>query len=297
MAARSDGGHAVNGSGPVRARWRDGRWFLQHGPIDLVIGLDGDARVIDAAIEDCWLSFAQVLPRLVAELPALRSPWTPSLHLHGPVAKRMGVACAPFARDFGLFITPMAAVAGAVADHLIVTLKRPGVERAYINNGGDIALFLTAGTCFDVGVVANAHAPQLDGGLRVEASMPVRGIATSGWRGRSFSLGIADSVTVLGADAAAADAAATIIANHVNVQHPAIERAPADQLRDDTDLGSLLVTVDVPPLPAEAVATALDRGFACAVRCRERGLIYAALLTLQGRTRILDPHPATAALT
>ena len=27
---------------------------------------------------------------------------------------------------------------------------------------------------------------------------PVRGIATSGWRGRSFSLGIADAVTVLG---------------------------------------------------------------------------------------------------
>ena len=287
----------MSGQGPVRARWADGRWHFQHGPIELVIGLDGVPHVIDAAIDDCWRAFGDVLPRLVAELKSLRSPWSPSLLLQGPVASRMGRACAPYARDFGLFITPMAAVAGSVADHLIGTLRRPGIERAYINNGGDIALHLTAGTAFDVGVVANAHAPRLDGGLRIDAEAPVRGIATSGWRGRSFSLGIADSVTVLAVDAAAADAAATMIANHVDIDHPAIERGPADQRRDDTDLGSRLVTVDVPPLPADAVDTALDRGFAFAQRCRTAGLIHAALLTLQGRTRMLNPQPMEIALT
>ena len=35
--------------------------------------------------------------------------------------------------------------------------------------------------------------------------MPHRGVATSGWRGRSHSLGIADSVTVVARNAAAAD--------------------------------------------------------------------------------------------
>jgi ApbE superfamily uncharacterized protein (UPF0280 family) len=209
----------------------------------------------------------------------------------------MGRACASYGREFGLFITPMAAVAGAVADHLITRLHRRGITRAYINNGGDIALHMTAATSFNVGVVTDVRVPLLDGGVAISAGMPVRGIATSGWRGRSFSLGIADSVTVLARDAAAADAAATMIANHVDVEHPAIERAPADQLRDDTDLGSRLVTVDVPPLPVDAVETALDRGLAFAQRCRERGLIHAALLALQGRARMLNPHPSETALT
>ena len=287
----------MQANGPVRARWHDGRWHFQHGPIDLVIGLDGDRNEVERAIDDCWLLFADVLTRLVDELASLRSAWTPALRLHGPVAARMGHACAPFSRDCGLFITPMAAVAGAVADHLIAPLRRPGIERAYINNGGDIALHLTPGRSFDVGVVANAYMPALDGALRIDADAPVRGIATSGWRGRSFSLGIADSVTVLAVDAAAADAAATIIANHVDIAHPSIRRAPADSLRDDTDLGSRLVTVDVPALPLDAVEIALDRGLVFAQHCHERGLIHAALLALQGRTRMLNPHIAEVAPT
>jgi uncharacterized protein len=286
----------VTGAGPARARWPDGRWHFQHGPIDLVIGADGDPADVDAAIEACWSSFTDVLPRLVLEVQALRAPWNETLALEGPVAVRMGKACAPFVCRFDLFVTPMAAVAGAVADHLITTLRRPGINRAYINNGGDIALHLVGDRWFDVGVVGNAHAPRLDGGLRVDGSMPVRGVATSGWRGRSFSLGIADSVTVLAADAATADAAATLIANHVDVAHPAIERAPADQLRDDTDLQSRLVTVRVPPLPPALVEHALDRGEHFARRCRAAGLVHAALLVLQGRTRMLDPIAAEAVL-
>ena len=283
-------------NGPVHARLSDGRWHFQHGPIDLVIGADGNAAAVDAAIQDCWAAFGEVLPTLVAELPQLRSPCTPALRLTGPVAQRMARACAPFADGFGQFITPMAAVAGAVADHLIRCFRRPGVARAYINNGGDIALVLTEGQSFDIGLVADLDAPRLDGALRIAAHDPARGVATSGWRGRSFSFGIADAVTVLAADAAAADAAATIVANHVNVDAPGIERAPADSLRDDTDLGSRLVTVRVPPLAPALVDAALARGAAFARRCLERGLIHAALLTLQGRSRILDTEK-TAALT
>lgn len=274
--------------GPVRARLPDGRWHFQHGPIDLVIDADGDAHAVSAALEHCWQAFCGVLPQLVAELAQLRSPCGPALRLRGPVARQMARACAPFAEGFGLFITPMAAVAGAVADHLIGFFRRPGVARAYVNNGGDIALHLVAGQSFDIGLVADIDAPRLDGVMRIDAADGVRGVATSGWRGRSFSFGIADSVTVLAADAAAADAAATIIANHVNVESPLIERAPANSLRDDTDLGARMVTVRVPPLAAELVDTALQRGAACARACIDRGLIRAALLMLQGRSRMLD---------
>jgi ApbE superfamily uncharacterized protein (UPF0280 family) len=281
-------------NGPLRARFADGRWHFQHGPIDLVIGASGAPGAVAAALEDCWVAFGEVLPALVAELPQLRSPCTPTLQLRGPVARRMLRACRPFADGFGLFVTPMAAVAGAVADHLIGWLRRPGVARAYINNGGDIALHLTDGESFDIGLIADIDAPRLDGSLRIDSGDPVRGVATSGWRGRSFSFGIADRVTVLAADAAAADAAATMIANHVDVAAPGIERAPADSLRDDTDLGSRLVTVRVPPLPAACIDAALERGAAFARQCLARGLIQAALLTVQGRSRMLAAQPTTA---
>ena len=68
----------------------------------------------------------------------------------------------------------------------------------------------------------------------------MRGVATSGWRGRSFSLGIADAVTVLARTGAAADAAATIIANAVDLPgHPAVDaRAGARRSRPTAILAS-----------------------------------------------------------
>src|SRR5205085_3385494 len=173
--------------------------------------------------------------------------------LQGVVARRMWHACRPYCAGF---ITPMAAVAGSVAQELIAHYAREGVARAWVNNGGDIALHLAPGQSLRVGLFSDlgrlqsaAPAPlRIDGDFSVHASMPVRGIATSGWRGRSFSLGIADSVTVLAATAAQADAAATVIANAVDVDHPGIVRRPACELKDDTDLGAIPVTVDVPAL-------------------------------------------------
>ena len=193
------------------------------------------------------------------------------------------------------FVTPMAAVAGAVADELVgAACRAPGIARAYVNNGGDIALHLAPGAPdWSVGVAldrggaaavptrAARRCPRRSRRRRRSG----RGIATSGWRGRSLSLGIADSVTVLAADGARADAAATMIANAVDVDAPAIRRAPAASLRDDSDLGELPVTVDVPALPRDAVTRALAAGEAEARRCVERGLAGAVLIALQGRWR------------
>ncbi|MBM3407012.1 MAG: UPF0280 family protein [Betaproteobacteria bacterium] len=270
---------------PQRARLGDGRWHYQHGPIDLVIGADGEPAACDAAHQACWQAFQSVLAELVSELSALRQALPRSgaaASVSGPVARRMVGACLPHAHD-GLFITPMAAVAGSVADHLIDAYRRAGVLRAYINNGGDIALHLAPGQHWRAGVVANIDDPSLDASLVVTGESGLRGLATSGWRGRSLSLGIADSVTVVARDAAAADAAATIIANHVNVTDPAIRRLPANQVRDDSDLGTLPVTVAVGALPSASIEQALASGLACAQQLVERGLISQALLNLAGR--------------
>ena len=266
------------------------RWHFQHGPIDLVISADGDAAALASAHAAAWQRFEQVLPELVQELPLLRqavSSKATDCPLKGPVARRMWQACRPFAMDF---ITPMAAVAGSVAQEIIACYQRPGIARAWVNNGGDIAMHLTPGQSLKVGLyadIARLDVAQLqdqlllDGQFSVEAAMPVRGVATSGWRGRSFSMGIADSVTVLARTAAQADAAATVIANAVNVNDARVQRAPAASLKDDSDLGQRLVTTGVPPLPPALVLQALQAGLATARALQSEGLIDSALLVCQ----------------
>ena len=276
-----------------------GRWHFQHGPIDIVIGAEGEAAAVAAAHEAAWARFQTVLPELVAELRTLRLPVRGPCALHGVVARRMWHACRPFHSQF---ITPMAAVAGSVAQELIALYQREGVSRAWVNNGGDIAVHLAPGASVKVGLFADLArfdpaqtTLQTDGHFEVHAAMPVRGIATSGWRGRSFSLGIADSVTVLARTAAMADAAATVIANAVNVHDGRIGRRPANQLKDDSDLGDIEVTVAVPPLEEAKVQQALHAGECRARELQREGLIHSAVLVCQHRlARVEARTPAMA---
>ncbi len=273
-----------------RRRLSDRRWHFQHGPIDLIIGVEGDARAVDEALESAWRRFGGVLEELVGELPLLRSACPVDCEApraRGAVAQRMIEACTPFARRFGLFVTPMAAVAGSVAQEIVASFAREGIDRAWVNNGGDVAFRLAPGASLDVGVVGNVDVPSVDGRLHLSHADPVRGLATSGWRGRSLSLGIADSVTVVAASAALADAAATLVANAVNVEHDAVRRAPASMVRDDSDLGERLVTIDVGALPAPLVDEALAAGADFARRCVDEGLAAQVLLSLQGRSSIV----------
>ncbi len=272
-----------------RTQLADGRWHFQHGPIDIVIGANGQASALEAAHADAWCRFASILDELVSELALLRAPLAGECPLQGVIARRMWQACLPYAESF---ITPMAAVAGAVAQELIACYERSGVTRAWVNNGGDIALHLASDQSLRVGIYADLgrfDLAQLRDGIGTDAqfeiasSMPVRGVATSGWRGRSFSLGIADSVTVLARDAAAADAAATVIANAVNMMDPRITRRPACDVKDDSDLGLIPVTVDVAPLEPDLVAQALQAGLMCAQTLRVSGLIWSAALVCQNQ--------------
>jgi hypothetical protein len=201
----------------------------------------------------------------------------------------MHAAVQPFASDC---VTPMAAVAGAVADAVLAAAcGGPGIATAYVNNGGDVALHIAPGHSLTAAIAAGPG-----GRVRLGADSAVRGIATSGWGGRSHSLGIADAVTVLATGAAQADAAATLIANAVDLPgHPGIARRPARDLSPDSDLGARPVTVGVAPLTPGEIGRALAAGADYASRCAARGLILAACLTLQGTQRIAG-DPAAARL-
>src|SRR5262249_43703757 len=143
--------------------------------------------------------------------------------------------------------TPIAAVAGSVAEEILgAMLGSAELDRAYVNNGGDIALHLARGEQFTVGLIDRPDSHGLMRTMVIGADDPIRGIATSGRHGRSFSMGIADAVTALAKTASQADAAATIIANAVDLPgHPAIVRLPANEIQPDSDLGARLVTHDV----------------------------------------------------
>ena len=287
-------------SGAQRARLGDGRWHFQHGPIDCILGADGDSVAIERAVKRAWARFGGILAELVDELPLLRTDLASvegaAIRPHGPIARRMVAACRAHATN-GRFITAMAAVAGSVAEELIGAFDDPRLARAYVNNGGDIALHLAPGSAFDIGWVVdpNDRTVALDGSFRITAASGVRGVATSGWRGRSFSLGIADSVTVLAATAAAADAAATVIANAVDADDPRIQRAPANSLRDDSDLGDRLVTCGVGTLSSAVVAHALAVGVAVAEAEIGAGRAVAAALSLQGQVRTCSGERAMSA--
>jgi hypothetical protein len=267
------------------ARLSGNRLHLQDGPSDLVIAAFGTLPQIECAYQAAEAAFDGLLAELAGELRSLRQPLDhqpPSLK--GATAQRMARACWPHRAHY---ITPMAAVAGAVADTVLGAMvsAAPDLQRAYVNNGGDIAIHLTRGHALDIGVVPSLARARPEGFLRLEAASPVRGIATSGWRGRSFSRGIADAVTVLARSTAEADAAASIIANAVDVGDPAVIRRPAHELDPDSDLGKLAVTVDVGPLSPEAVAMALDNGVRMAEALRAEGLIEGALMALAGEWR------------
>ena len=222
-----------------------------------------------------------MLDELVQELPALRLPLTPdSCQPSGTIARQMHRAALPYAPE--CFVTPMAAVAGAVAETILQAICAAApLSRAYVNNGGDIALHLTAGQHFTSAM--SGHDGSDLGRITIPHDSPVRGIATSGRLGRSLSLGIADSVTVLARTAAEADVAATMIANAVDLPgHPAITRAPACTLDDNSDLGDLPVVTDCSALPATDRRLALEHGRKRADDLIQKGRIMGAALFLQG---------------
>jgi ApbE superfamily uncharacterized protein (UPF0280 family) len=279
---------------PPRSAWLgDGRLHLQDGPIDLIIRAWGSDAAVATAYRAATRRLDGLLVRLCCELPGLRRAADRAPSFENPIAQRMHEAVVAYADE--MFITPMAAVAGAVAEAVLeaMTAAAP-LDRAYVNNGGDIALHLTEGQTFAIGLVDRPDRPSLFANARIGGSDRIGGIATSGWRGRSFSLGIADAVTVLAQSAADADAAATVVANAVDLpDHPGIGRVPAADLLPDSDLGRRRVTRSVPPLNAAERIRALEAGAATAKRLIGGGLIRAAALHLQGQTLIVG-NTATA---
>ncbi|MGP9818792.1 UPF0280 family protein [Salinarimonas sp. NSM] len=268
------------------------RLHLHHGPIDIVAEAFGPDDAVAEAYARAVARFETVLEELAAELAVLRRPVAAGgSPVRGETARIMWAAASRFRPAF---VTPMAGVAGAVAQTVLAAMTTdPAIARAYVNDGGDIALHVAPeAEPLTARIAVDPAAPQSPGDLVIAASSPVRGIATSGRHGRSHSLGIADSVTALASCAAIADVAATLIANAVDLPgHPAVRRAPAAASSPDSDLGERLVTVGVGPLSAKEIESALDAGERMADDYVAAGLITGALVVLGGVARAVGDPP------
>lgn len=264
----------------------DGKRFaLRHGPIDLIIEATGNPDQVAQAYQQAAHAFETVLTGLVVELDILRKPLSSTRPLlQGAIAQNMYQTTSKAAGD--IFASPMISVAGAVADHILAAMKGgTTLERAYVNNGGDIALYLSQEAHFDIGICADVETGEVMSKAHIESHHKVGGIATSGWQGRSHSLGIADAVTVLAKNAAYADVAATLIANAIDLpNHSEITRVPANELSPDSDLGHRPVTVAVGLLQDHEIELALNRGQEFARSMIGHGHIEAVFANLRGQT-------------
>ncbi len=156
-------------------RLDDGRWHFQHGPIDCIVGADGDAGGDRAARRARRGALRRLLDELVAELPLLRtdlgSAAGASVQPRGPIARRMVAACRPHAAAAASSRRWRRSPA-AWREELIAFFDDPRIVRAWVNNGGDIALHLGAGAAFRS---AGSPIPTL---RCADGSMPPGSVAT-----------------------------------------------------------------------------------------------------------------------
>lgn len=276
----------VTPAGIQVARLSKQRLHIVHGPINLIVKANGQPSEVERAYDEALRRVDGLLQGLVDELEILRSPNTVSdVAAIEPTAVRM---LATRQRFGSRFVTPMAAVAGAVADELVNAMKSVAdLDKIFVNNGGDISVYLAPQQVLRIGIVSSLSDPSPSASLLIASNDGINGIATSGWDGHSMSLGIADAVTALASTAADADMAATLIANEINADSPAIRRCAASALDPDSDLVDQAVTIAVGQLDDDVIETALERGVKYAKNLLAEGHIVGAMLFLQGHHRVV----------
>ncbi len=249
------------------------RLYLEYGPTNLVVeAFHKDNQKIYKYITK---NIDQMLRELSLELSKLKKKTKKNTHFKSQIAKKMNDSTQIF---LPRFITPLASVAGAISENLLdKILSKFDLEKIYINNGGDAAIFLKKKQKLKFLVATTSSFL-----INLEGDNCKYGIATSGWKGRSFSMGIADSVTTIAESSAIADAAATIIANETNIKnHKNVKKQAANKIDEYSDLKNKLVTTSVGELSANDIQKALEKGTKTAKSLIGKKIILTALLNIK----------------
>lgn len=258
--------------------------LVENGPLRLIIqafsGPDPQPEVIikeaDYAFE-CLEKVAEVLP-LLKKRHGLISASPPN-----KIANTM-LESVRLIEESDL--TPMAAVAGTIADFVANHLFVGEISKVIVDNGGDIAIRLKPGEKARVGFRPDIQSQQITHVINLESKFldlidySNWGVNTSGMGGRSLTRGIASAVTAFSSTSSIADAAATAIANNCFVFDKNIHQIPANSIDSHTDLGKMLVTVNAAGLSNTSYKKALDAGLEKANWLVERDVIRGALIVV-----------------
>jgi uncharacterized protein len=182
-------------------------------------------------------------------------------------------------------LTPMAAVAGTIADATADFLWNVGLTRVIVNNGGDLALRLDTGETVSVGIRQDVTRQTVSSRVVVTHESHIGGVCTSGLGGRSFTRGVASAAIVLAGRSAVADAAATAVANATYIPSPAVEQRNAETIDPETDLKGVPITTTVGTLSKVEIEQALSQGISRGEELVRRNLIAGACVCAQGRRR------------
>lgn len=272
----------------VMQNLKPGQVFVDFGPVSMVITAsrngEGDTQLCRAAFP----VIAACLEDLRPSLEMLRR-YPPQVELEQLTGAGETMARAVL-RTGDPWLTPMAAVAGTVADAVADFLFAQGAEKVTANNGGDIALRLAPGQSLGLGVLYDLERGGVDRVVHLIAEKGVGGVATSGLGGRSLTTGIASGVTVFSRRCAQADALATLLADRSCIDSPAVHTRLAGELDPDSDIADLPVVVSVEPLSREEKERALEQVLREAEEQYRRGNLLACIATVQGVTVTYDPN-------
>ena len=160
------------------------------------------------------------LERLARVRPLLGGGWHERLpRLREPLALKMAASVAAVGDED---LTPMAAVAGTIADAVADFLVDRGQTRVIVENGGDVAVRIGDGEAVTVGIRPEVGEARMAQVIALGPERASWGVATSGLGGRSLTRGVVSAAMVVAGDAARADAAATAVANASLVEDDAV---------------------------------------------------------------------------
>ena len=254
--------------------------FLEIGPASLVIQGEKNGKPYEFEKELLVEKVKSILGEIREFLPVLKQKaYKIKNTKHMPDVPKKMVEAVKTIDEASL--TPMAAVAGSVADGIKEFLKNEGLDLVSVNNGGDISIFNKKGRGLkiDIGDIHTGESsPYM---LKIEQLIDF-GLATSGFGGRSFTLGLADIVTVIAATGAVADAAATFICNCTNIDSDQVIRQKASEIDPLTDIPDDNITMRIGKLNEIDILNALENGLDIAANIKNKKHIYDAIIKFQG---------------
>lgn len=254
--------------------------FLEIGPASLVISGEKNGGPYDFNRLQLEKKTQSILEEIKECLPVLKQKaYKIRNTAYMPHVPRKMVEAVKAVDEASL--TPMAAVAGAVSDAIRDHLRGEGLNLVSVNNGGDVSVFNEKGRALKI-EIAHIHRDGCSPPMLIVEQLTDFGVATSGFGGRSFTLGLADSVTVIAATGALADAAATFIGNCTNTETEQVKRRKAYEIDPLTDIPDYEVTIQIKPLNNSDIIKALENGLDNAANLRARNTIYDAIIKIQG---------------